>query len=105
MLKAAGIYTSNFLKMKTKFLNLGTLLSKEKAKLIVGGVGGFEDGGQCWSTCELEFQTYCLNELYQMIPVGTEGHTTEYNEKCGGVSNAQSYCIKKCSQPTQPANQ
>ena len=83
--------------MKQKYLGLGNLLSKTQQKIITGG---YSDGGQCWSTCEQEFNNYCLNNIYNHY-----GHSGEYASLCQGLENAQAYCIKKCTIPVQPASQ
>lgn len=90
--------------MKQKYLGLGILLSKTQQKIITGG---YSDGGQCWNTCEQEFNNYCLNNInnFGHSQYNPDGELSEYYKYCLGVENAQAYCLKKCTIPVQPASQ
>lgn len=83
--------------MKQRFENLGSILNRDAQKKLIGG----NDGGQCWSTCEAEFHSNCLN-----IYINQNGHgNSEYETNCLGAGTAEAYCMKKCSTPVQPVNQ
>lgn len=67
--------------MKTNFQKLGTILSKEKAKQIIGGDG-------CVQQCQDNFMTWCLNNTIDK----TSGHDALY-QSCIDIfgTNTPSY--------------